>query len=52
MRVHGKRRLAVRIPAVGWEANIFSGDSENTEVKIVNLSTGGAYLYFETTHTE
>ena len=48
MRVHGKRRLAVRIPAVGWEANIFSGDSENTEVKIVNLSTGGAYLMTET----
>ena len=48
MRVHGARRLAVRIPAIGWEANIFSGDSENTEVKIVNLSTGGAYLMTET----
>ena len=47
MRVHGKRRLAVRIPAVGWEANISSEDSENTEVKIVNLSTGGAYLMTE-----
>ena len=47
MRVHGTRRLAVRIPAVGWEANISSGDSENTEAKIVNLSTGGAYLMTE-----
>ena len=44
MRVHGARRLAVRIPAIGWEANISSEDSENTEAKIVNLSTGGAYL--------
>ncbi len=40
MTVQGARRLAVRIPAVGWEANISSGDSENTEAKIVNLSTG------------
>ena len=47
MRVHGARRLAVRIPAVGWEAYISSGDSENTEAKIVNLSTGGAYLMTE-----
>ena len=47
MRVHGTRRLAVRIPAVGWEANISSGDSENTEAKIVNLCTGGAYLMTE-----
>jgi hypothetical protein len=48
MRADGVRRLAVRIPAVGWEANISSGDSENTEAKIVNLSTGGAYLMTET----
>jgi hypothetical protein len=47
MRVHGKRRLAVRIPAIGWEANISSGDNENIEAKIVNLSTGGAYLMTE-----
>ena len=47
MRVHGARRLAVRIPAIGLEANISSGDSENTEAKIVNLSTGGAYLMTE-----
>ena len=47
MRVHGTRRLAVRIPATGWKANISSGDSENTEAKIVNLSTGGAYLMTE-----
>ena len=48
MRVSGTRRLAVRIPTVGWEGNISSGDSENTEAKIVNLSTGGAYLMTET----
>ena len=47
MRVHRARRLAVRIPAVGWKANISSGDSENTEARIVNLSTGGAYLMTE-----
>ena len=47
MRVHGTRRLAVRIPAIGWKANISSGDSENTEARIVNLSTGGAYLMTE-----
>jgi hypothetical protein len=48
MRADGARRLAVRIPAIGWEANISSGDSENTEARIVNLSTGGAYLMTET----
>ena len=48
MRVHGTRRLAVRIPAIGWKASISSGDNENTEAKIVNLSTGGAYLMTET----
>jgi len=48
MRVHGARRLAVRIPAIGLEANISSGDSENTEAKIINLSTAGAYLMTET----
>jgi len=47
MRMHGARRLAVRIPAIGWEANISSGDSENTEANIVNLSIGGAYLMTE-----
>ena len=47
MRVHRRRRLAVRIPAIGWKADISSGDSENTEAKIVNLSTGGAYLMTE-----
>ena len=39
--VYGKSRLAVCIPAVGWEANISSEDSGNTQAKIVNLSTGG-----------
>jgi len=48
MRVDGARRLAVRIPAIGLEANISSGDSENTEAKIINLSTAGAYLMTET----
>ena len=47
MRLHGTRRLAVRIPAIGWEANISSEDGENTQAKIVNLSTGGAYLMTE-----
>jgi len=47
MRVHGARRLAVRIPAIGWKADISLGDNENTEAKIVNLSTGGAYLMTE-----
>ena len=47
MRVHGTRRLAVRIPAIGWEVNISSEDGENTQAKIVNLSTGGAYLMTE-----
>jgi c-di-GMP-binding flagellar brake protein YcgR len=46
MRVH-RRRLAVRILAIGWKADISSGDSETTEAKIVNLSTGGAYLMTE-----
>ena len=47
MREHGTRRLAVRIPAIGWEATISSGDDKDTEAKIVNLSTGGAYLMTE-----
>jgi hypothetical protein len=47
MRVHRTKRLAVRIPAVGWKANISLGESENIEAKIVNLSAGGAYLMTE-----
>ena len=41
------QRLAVRIPLIGWEANITSEHLENTRAKIVNLSTGGAYLVTE-----
>jgi hypothetical protein len=47
MRVHRTKRLAVRIPAVGWKANISLGENENIEAKIVNLSAGGAYLMTE-----
>jgi hypothetical protein len=47
MRVHGARRLAVRIPAIGWEAHISSEDDKDTQAKIVNLSAGGAYLITE-----
>lgn len=38
------QRLAVRIPAIGWEANITSEYSDYTRAKIANISTGGAYL--------
>jgi hypothetical protein len=41
------QRLAVRIPLIGWEANITSEHLEYTRVKIANLSTGGAYLITE-----
>jgi hypothetical protein len=42
-----QQRLAVRIPVIGWEANILSKNIERTRVKIANLSTGGAYLITE-----
>jgi hypothetical protein len=48
MRVHGARRLAVRIPFIGWEADITSDYLEHTRAKVVNMSTGGAYLITET----
>jgi hypothetical protein len=41
------QRLAVRIPVIGWEADISSENLEHTRAKIVNLSTGGAYLITE-----
>lgn len=41
------QRLAVRIPFIGWEANITSEHLEYTRAKIANMSTGGAYLITE-----
>jgi len=41
------RRFAVRIPFIGWEADISSESLEHTGVKIANISTGGAYLITE-----
>jgi hypothetical protein len=38
------QRLAVRIPVIGWEADISSENLEHTGIKIANMSTGGAYL--------
>jgi hypothetical protein len=45
--MYKQQRLAVRIPLIGWEANITSQHLEYTRVKIANLSTGGAYLITE-----
>ena len=42
-----QQRLAVRIPVIGWEANILSENIERTSAKIANLSAGGAYLITE-----
>ena len=41
------QRLAVRIPFIGWQADISSESLEHTGVKIANMSTGGAYLITE-----
>jgi len=41
------QRLAVRIPFIGWEANITSEHLEYTTAKVANMSTGGAYLITE-----
>jgi len=41
------QRLAVRIPIMGWEANITSEYSDHTRAKVANVSTGGAYLLGE-----
>ena len=45
--MYKQQRLAVRIPLIGWEANITSEHLEYTRAKIANLSTGGAYLVTE-----
>jgi hypothetical protein len=42
-----QQRLTVRVPVIGWEANILSENIERTRVKIANLSAGGAYLITE-----
>ena len=42
-----QRRLAVRIPVIGWEADILSKNIGPTRAKIANLSAGGAYLITE-----
>ena len=41
------QRLAVRIPLIGWEANIASEHLEYTKANVANLSIGGAYLITE-----
>ena len=41
------QRLAVRIPFIGWEVDITSECQEHTRAKVVNMSTGGAYLITE-----
>jgi hypothetical protein len=41
------QRFAVRIPLIGWQANITSEYTDYTRAKIANLSTGGAYLVTE-----
>jgi len=38
------QRLAVRIPFIGWEAQISSERLGETKAKVANMSTGGAYL--------
>ena len=48
--MYNARRLGVRIPLVGWEANIASENLEYTRAKIANMSTGGAYLITEAEH--
>jgi hypothetical protein len=42
-----QRRLAVRIPVIGWEADILQKNIGPTRAKIANLSAGGAYLITE-----
>jgi hypothetical protein len=45
--MYNARRLAVRIPFIGWEANITSEYQEYTRAKVANMSFGGAYLITE-----
>jgi hypothetical protein len=48
--MYNARRLGVRIPFIGWQANITSEKLEYTRATIANMSTGGAYLITETEH--
>jgi hypothetical protein len=48
--MYNARRLGVRVPFIGWQANITSEHLEYTRAKIANLSTGGAYLITEAEH--
>jgi hypothetical protein len=48
--MYNARRLGVRVPLIGWQANIASEKLEYTRAKIANLSTGGAYLITEAEH--
>ena len=48
--MYNARRLGVRIPFIGWQANITSEKLEYTRAKIANMSTGGAYLITEAAH--
>ena len=41
------QRRAVRIPFIGWEADITSEYQEHTRAKVVNMGIGGAYLITE-----
>ena len=41
------QRRAVRIPFIGWEADITSEYQEHTRAKVANMSTGGVYLITE-----
>jgi len=50
--MYNARRFGVRIPFIGWEANITSEKLEYTRVKIANLSTGEAYLITEAEYEE
>ena len=48
--MYNARRLGVRIPFIGWQANITSEKLEYTRATIANMSTGGAYLITEADH--
>jgi len=48
--MYNARRLGVRVPFIGWQANITSEKLEYTRAKIANMSTGGAYLITESDH--
>ena len=48
--MYNARRLGVRVPFIGWQANITSEKLEYTSAKIANMSSGGAYLITESDH--